>query len=161
MSDIDQLQSLTDECELFTLEGQVVDAKVVRVKDGDTILCCFSVFGMQPKKWCIRLLGIDACEVHTKDVTEKMHGLATSLLLENKISGKIVQLHFGPADKYGRLLATVMLNGENINEYVILNSPSVPYDGGHKNKNFNYNCESLEYGDCVRIVNEKIKISKK
>ena len=149
MSDI---IDLTDQCELFTLEKQVVDAKVVRVKDGDTILCCFSVFGMQPKKWCIRMLGYDSCEIHTKNEEEKLHGLASTLLLQNKILNKIVNLSFGPSDKYGRLLATVHLDGENINQYMINNSSSVAYGGKHKDKDFNYSCTNKDYLACMQKV---------
>lgn len=147
------LLDLTEECEFFTLNGQTIDAKVVRVKDGDTIICCFSVYGMQPKKWCVRLIGIDACEVHTRNSEEKTHGIATSLMLEDRILNEIVQLSFGPADKYGRWLATIHHQGENINEWLLKNTSVGAYIGGHKEKDFRYDCNDPTYLSCLQRAN--------
>jgi endonuclease YncB( thermonuclease family) len=158
------LENLTNDCELFSLEGKTLDAKVVEVKDGDTIMCCFSLNNMTPKKWCIRMHGYDSCEVHTKDKLEKLHGIATTLMLTDRILNKIVQITFGPADKYGRWLAIVRENEENINEWVLQNSPSVPYFGKHKEKNFDYNCISpiyLKYLSVSIHTQKNSKIEKK
>ena len=139
------LETSTDACEPFSLKGEILKAKVVRVKDGDTINVCFSLHGAPIRKWCVRMLGYDSCEIHTTDATEKVHGLATTLLLEEKILDKIVDIRFDQSDKYGRWLATVELNGENINEYMLANSPSVLYHGKTKTKDFRYDCESPAY----------------
>lgn len=155
------LVELTDDCELFTLDGQTIDAKVVRVKDGDTILCCFSVYGMQPKKWCVRLVGFDACEVHTQNKEEKTHGIATKLMLEDRILNEIVQLSFGPADKYGRWLATVHHKGESINSWLLKNSSVCPYLGGRKEKDFQYDCSDPTYLSCFHRATALMHSKKK
>ena len=128
------LTDLTDECPAFTLSGLKVLAKVVRVIDGDTIDCCFSSHGMKPTKWRLRMLGYDACETRTRDRVEKLHGIATTLMLKQKILDQIVQVEFKNADKFGRWLGTVYFNGVNINQWVLDNSPSVPYNGGTRKK---------------------------
>jgi endonuclease YncB( thermonuclease family) len=96
------------------------------------------------------MLGYDSCETHTKDLNEKMHGIATKMLLEDKILNKVVQLTFSAADKYGRWLATVTYNSENINEWIVQHSPSVAYCGKQKEKKFNYKCNSPLYTECLQ-----------
>jgi endonuclease YncB( thermonuclease family) len=144
-NDIIDLSALTSDCPEFTLAGMNVDAKVVRVKDGDTICCCLALPGMLPRQWTVRMLGYDSCEIHTRNLKEKLHGFATTLMLEEKILNKVLRVEFSNADKYGRWLATIYQDGVNINDWVIDNSPSVPYTGGKKNKDFDYECSSPEY----------------
>jgi len=139
------LMGLTVDCPKFTLAGLKVPAKVVSVKDGDTIEVCFSLNNMSPKKWSIRMLGYDSCEVHTRNLHEKLHGIATTLMLEERILNKIVEVQFEESDKYGRWLATIFYEGVDINQWVIDNSPSIPYTGGKKEKNFRYDCDSAVY----------------
>ena len=151
-----ELSDCTDDCPSFSLCGIKARAKVVRVKDGDTVSLCFSVNQSPIRKWCVRLLGYDSCEVHTRNQEEKLHGLATTLLLEEKMLNRIVDVQFGSADKYGRWLATVYLDGENVNEWVIANSPSVPYYGATKMRTFRYECASPIYQKHLQAAKRKM-----
>jgi endonuclease YncB( thermonuclease family) len=62
IDNFDNLQNLTDDIELFTLEGKTFQSKIVKVYDGDT---CFAVFYLnnQPVKFKIRMYGYDSPEL--------------------------------------------------------------------------------------------------
>lgn len=90
------------------------NAKVLRVIDGDTIDVeidvGFSIF----IKNRLRLEGIDAPETRTRDLVEKKEGLKAKQRLIELIEGKEVIIRTSKDEKYGRILATVYLDGVNI-----------------------------------------------
>ncbi|WP_169976127.1 thermonuclease family protein [Campylobacter sp. RM16191] len=86
-------------------------AKVVKVSDGDTI----SVLTEDKKQIRIRLYGIDAPEL------KQSFGRASKSFLSNKIAGKIVLINQNGKDRYSRILATVYLEDEDINAYMVDN----------------------------------------
>lgn len=90
------------------------NAKVLRVIDGDTIDVeidvGFSIF----IKNRLRLEGIDAPETRTRDLVEKKEGLKAKQRLIELIEGKEVIIRTTKDEKYGRILATVYLDGVNI-----------------------------------------------
>lgn len=102
---------------LFSLEGMTVLAKVVEIYDGDTFKAIFLLHNNIVKMTC-RVLGIDAPEMKppktlpNRDEHIRKAKLARQRLCElltdspenlddNK---KLIYLHFGKADKYGRWL---------------------------------------------------------
>ena len=123
---------------LFTLEKRVVKAKIVRVYDGDT---CFAVFKLNNDfvKFKIRMEGYDSPEIKPAlDISNrekvKKEAKQSKEALEKQILHKIVTLHCGKWDKYGRLLGTIYVDDEriNVNQYMINNGFGYTYDGGTK-----------------------------
>lgn len=116
----------------------LVWAKVVKVYDGDTLTAsCLGPNDSGPFLWSVRLSGIDSPEIRTRDEKEKEAALVCKKYLEGLVLNKIVVLKVLGAEKYGRILATVYVGGNDgryndVCELVLENTPSVAYDGGKK-----------------------------
>lgn len=112
----------------------VSEAKVIKCYDGDTITIAFK---LSKKKNVIyrlpvRLRGIDCPELRTKDPNEKECAELAKQMITDLVLGKIVKLQNRDMDKYGRLLADVIVGNTNISEVLILNRLAIAYDGGTK-----------------------------
>ena len=111
---------------------------VVKVYDGDTITIATKLPIVNDDtiyRCSVRLLGIDCPELrgpHT-DPSEKRISIEGRDALKERIFNKFVILHEVSIEKYGRLLAYVYFEGENMNEWMINEKWAVPYDGGTKN----------------------------
>ena len=97
------------------------EATVLRVIDGDTIECNVQLGFHVTVKEKFRLADIDAPEMNTSE------GRAAYAALLNKIQDLKVLLKSQKQDKYGRWLAEVFLEEENINQWLIENGYAVPY----------------------------------
>jgi len=115
----------------FSLDGFTTIAKVCKVYDGDTITTIFKYKG-EYNKWSIRIYGIDTPEIRTSNVEEKAAGIAARDFLQDRILNKIVRLECKEFDKYGRLLANVFFEDQNISETMIEQNMAKPYFGGKK-----------------------------
>lgn len=110
--------------------------KVIKVYDGDTI----TIASVLPNtvepiyRFSIRLNGIDTPEIKGKTQEERELAVHVRDELYKKIYGKIVYLKNVDNEKYGRILADVYLDDENINEWLISNEYAVRYDGGTKHR---------------------------
>jgi micrococcal nuclease len=116
-------------------------ANVIRVIDGDTIAVDIDLgFCFWLKNQTVRLLGIDAPELHSKDREEVKFGLRSkgcvikfcescnnSIILQTEIQDVIS----GNKEKFGRILALVKnpKTGEILNEELINSCNAVFYDG--------------------------------
>lgn len=116
------------------------DVTVDRVIDGDTIVISIpdlpEVFG---KKISVRLAGIDTPEMRGKCPSEK--GLANRAKdrVEGIImKGDIISLGNVKRDKYFRLLADVLVDGENVAATLVGEGLAVTYSGGKKRDWCNY-----------------------
>lgn len=91
-------------------------AVVDRVVDGDTICCTldlgFNIFIKEK----FRLAVINTPETSTPE------GKEVKKIVEDKLTGKAVVLKTEKQDKYGRWLATVILGGENVNQWLLDNN---------------------------------------
>jgi hypothetical protein len=87
------------------LENKILyeSAKIERVIDGDTVVI--------KDKISVRLLGINSPE------KGELYYLEAKEFLENEVFNKTVKLKFGKEryDKYGRILAYIFLDNENVN----------------------------------------------
>ncbi len=111
---------------MYSLDGINTLAKCVKVYDGDTVHLVFRPHsGLPVRRYKCRLIGYDSPEIKTGSAENKMKGKLAKDTLTDLIYNKIVTVHIGKYDKYGRLLVSIYLNGENINEYMI-------YNGGKK-----------------------------
>jgi len=138
----------------FSLSGLECYARVVKVYDGDTITVVMKVFG-DVYKFSVRISGIDACEMTSKNPEEKAKAIkarnrilqmlncidSVDKVLTNKdilhmlnIKVYIVKVKCFDFDKYGRLLADVFINEKNIGEVLLNDKLAYKYDGGTKLK---------------------------
>jgi endonuclease YncB( thermonuclease family)/methylphosphotriester-DNA--protein-cysteine methyltransferase len=83
----------------------VIEGKVVRVADGDTI----TVLDNQNKQHRIRFQGIDAPE------SKQAFGQKSKQSLSDLVFGKQVTVIYSKMDKYRRVVGKVMLDGKDVN----------------------------------------------
>lgn len=122
---------IDDEINELSLENLKINGKVVSVYDGDTVKIVFPFLG-QLFKWNCRLTGVDTPELRTRNELEKQHGYFVRDKLREKILNKVVEVECGDFDKYGRLLTTIYIENDNVNEWLIKNDYAFAYDGGTK-----------------------------
>ena len=119
---------------------------VTRVVDGDTVDADIDMGFNMFSKDRIRLMGLDTPESRTRNKHEKRHGLAAKARLKELIAGattipgkrgkKNVYLQTSKEGKgkFGRILGTLHVNGENLNEILIRENHARPYYGGSKDE---------------------------
>jgi len=102
-------------------------AKCISVYDGDTVTLAISLgFGVTMREK-IRLLGINTPEVRGP---EREKGLVSRDRLRELIDYKdvIIVTHKDKGGKFGRLLATIFLDGVNINQQLVDEGLAEVYD---------------------------------
>eukprot|EP01083_Nonionella_stella_P166540 557079_1 len=140
------LEDITfDDCKLFV--APIKYAKVVKVYDGDTVHIVAPLFDGVLSRFKVRLARIDAPELRTKDAWEKKAGYIVRDILNDKIGHQIVQITNVSYDKYGRILGDILLNEENINDWLLDIDWACPYSGkGDKLvKKTNWKAKVLKY----------------
>ena len=105
------------------------NAVVTRVIDGDTIDVVVDLGFRVDHRTRVRLFGIDTPETRTRDLEEKARGFKAKarlieLLERNQYQITLVSNEWG---KYGRALATIYVDGIDINQQLILENLAVPY----------------------------------
>jgi endonuclease YncB( thermonuclease family) len=152
------LENQTNNIPLFSLNGQVLDCKVVNVYDADTCKVVFRLAG-EFTKFTLRLNGIDAPEMRPSRSNKnrdqeiaaairarnRLVNLVTDCYISNDIiytkkelqklidtSKKIIQIKCYEFDKYGRLLAELFVGDNNINTQLIQEGCGYSYSGGTK-----------------------------
>lgn len=127
------------ECKMYF--PPVTDAFVLSVYDGDTITVAAQVHGdAEFYKFSIRLMGLDTPEIRSADPDVKNRAKFVRDQLRAKILRKHVKVKVvHEKEKYGRLLAFIVLGDENINEWMLANNYAKPYDGGKKSADVLYN----------------------
>jgi len=110
--------------------------KVTRVVDGDTIDVDLDLGFDIIYKCRVRLYGIDTPESRTRNKDEKVRGKLAAKFLQDAISnGKNVILQTQLKDskgKFGRVLASVVVDEININQQMVTNHLAVRYEGQNK-----------------------------
>lgn len=108
----------------------VVFAKVIRVIDGDTIVIGYILHGAYVSDH-LRLLGIQAEELHAQDPKVKMRAGVQKQILKNAIEGAVVNLLCsGVRDNFGRLLGVVCYKDfGNLSDYMIRVGGCRRYEG--------------------------------
>jgi micrococcal nuclease len=94
-------------------------AKVVKVYDGDTITVNIDLgFGIEMQEQKVRLLNINTPEIRGE---EREQGLISRDRLKERILDKevILKTYKDKKGKYGRWLAEVFIEEENLNEWLI------------------------------------------
>jgi micrococcal nuclease len=108
---------------------------VERVVDGDTIDVVIDLGFSCLYKSRVRLYGIDTPESRTRNKDEKARGKLAAKFLSDAVSPGGVILKTKLKDsrgKFGRVLATVWVDGKNINQSMIDNHHAAEYYGQSK-----------------------------
>ena len=94
-------------------------AKVLRVIDGDTMICEVDLGFSIKVTERIRLRGINTPEVRG---TEKRRGLEVKEIVKSIIEEKEITLQVYKKGKYGRYIADIIVDDQNLSEYLITNN---------------------------------------
>ncbi|AOM63491.1 nuclease [Heterosigma akashiwo virus 01] len=132
-----------DNLEFFSLNGLIVNCKVVDVYDGDTVTVVFRCDRCNDTyyKWRCRIMGIDTPEIRTKNSEEKRMGLYVRDRVRERILNNVFSMKCYKFDKYGRLLVDIYIddNDKTLSDWLIENDYALPYDGKTtKSKNYKY-----------------------
>ena len=111
--------------------------EVSRIVDGDTVDIVIDLGFSLTKKERVRLAGIETPECRTRDLEEKQMGLEAKAFLTRRLadgepSGLKVKTE--KDGKYGRMLGTIFVGSQNINEEMVYRGFAWEYDGGTKKK---------------------------
>ena len=107
---------------------------VIKVYDGDTITIASKLpFKESPMyRWSVRLNGIDTPEMKSKDPELKKIAIRAQEALSNLIMGKTIQLEKVATEKFGRVLADVIFEGNNLNDWLLEQKLAYEYQGSTK-----------------------------
>lgn len=114
-----------------------IPAAVLRVVDGDTLTVRARIWINQDLETSVRILGIDAPELHGACEAERSRAKAAREFLERRTENRIVVLHEITNDKYGgRVVARVITeSGEDLGALLLDQGLAHVYDGrGAKEK---------------------------
>ena len=130
--------------------------RFVDIYDADTLTCIVEVFPSLFQKITIRIIGIDACEMTSKNSDAKDYALRArnrviNFLTNNNIQVSnstkrsqirelldnniyLIYVKFLGQDKYGRTLGDVYLNenSESISNILLNEKMAIPYSGGKR-----------------------------
>lgn len=106
--------------------------KIIKVYDGDTYWIA-ARHNNSVYKFPIRLYGVDCDELKSKDERQKSNALAAKHYVEQLILNKIVDVEIiNRKEKFGRLLAKVIIGGQSLAELLIKQQLARAYFGGKK-----------------------------
>ncbi|MBC8294611.1 MAG: thermonuclease family protein [Pelagibacterales bacterium] len=106
-------------------------ARLNRIIDGDTVDVAIDLgFDIWINER-VRLAGIDAPEVRTKDKLEKAAGIEATAWLTTMFDKHevfvLATTEFNRTGKYGRTIGTIYLDDINVNELMIKEGHAIPY----------------------------------
>tara|TARA_B100000749_G_scaffold250951_1_gene216379 strand:+ start:219 stop:602 length:384 start_codon:yes stop_codon:yes gene_type:complete len=103
----------------------------VRNYDGDTMTV--NIPGVHPlfgNEIGIRVRGIDTLEIRVKYPFEKQKVKETKTLIEGILNrANEITLHDIEREKYFRIVASVIVDGQNLSDLLLAKKLAVPYDG--------------------------------
>jgi len=118
---------------------RVSQGLVIKVYDGDTITIAAKIPGDDTSyRFSVRLNGIDCREIKGKNDDEKELAQKGKKAMSDLVMGEVVQLEGVKLEKFGRLLATVMYNGHDLNQWMLDQHFALPYGGGTKEVDFDW-----------------------
>lgn len=111
-----------------------VEASLIRVVDGDTVLVSASPWPQQFITTYVRLRGINAPEMKSRCGAEREAAEGTRRALETLLADKNMQLEDISGDKYfGRVVARIRLSdGRDAAGVLLAQGLAEAYDGGRK-----------------------------
>ncbi len=101
-------------------------AKVISVYDGDTITAMVDLGFYHFQQMKFRLYGIDTPELRGED---REKGLAVRDIVREMILDKEVTINSykDKQEKYGRYLANIVIDGLDLNQWLVQNGHAKPY----------------------------------
>ena len=101
-------------------------AKILDVYDGDTVTALVDLGFLHYQEMKLRLYGIDTPEVRG---VEKIEGKKVRDIVREMIIGKEVEIitYKDKQGKYGRYLANIILDGVDINLWLVANGHATVY----------------------------------
>lgn len=101
-------------------------AHIKAVYDGDTVTAVVDLGFLHYQEMKLRLYGIDTPELRG---SEREEGLKVRDIVRELILDKEVEIHSykDKQGKYGRYLATIIVDGININQWLVDNGHAEPY----------------------------------
>lgn len=111
-----------------------VEAEVLRVLDGDTLVAVAHVWPGQSVRISVRIRGIDAPEIHSRCARERAAaGRARDMLAGLVARGRVALTNIGGGKYYGRVLADVATPDRADVAALLLDAGLVrPYQGGRR-----------------------------
>ena len=103
-----------------------------RIVDGDTVDLWINLGFSTFVKKRVRLMGINAPESRTRDLEEKKLGLAAKARLAQLLEGGKCDLDSHELGKYGRVLGTLWVDGDDLNQRLVDEGHATPYFGGKR-----------------------------
>jgi len=112
----------------------VLVSKICRVYDGDTFYADIDSFpSILGKNIGIRIAGIDAPEIRTKNIEEKRLAKEARDIIEYFLtSAERIELKNLRRGKYFRIIADVYADGRNLAQVLLNAGLAHPYNGGTK-----------------------------
>lgn len=101
-------------------------AEIIAVYDGDTVTAKVDLGFLHFQIMKLRLYGIDTPELRGP---EREQGLVVRDIVREMILDKEVEIHSykDKQGKFGRYLATIIIDGVNLNQWLIDNGHAQPY----------------------------------
>lgn len=134
-------------------------AKVVDVYDGDTLTLAAFIEN-KPYRFRCRLAKIDAPELRPNGslssaeyTAELKLAVLSKMALTNMALGNIVTLYDVKTEKWGRILADLVVDGttETLSDRMLKCRMAIPYDGGKKD---DYSWKNHKYPNQFRWLND-------
>ena len=107
---------------------------VIAVTDGDTFKVRCPIWPDVVTEAPLRVRGIDTPEKghRAKCENERIAATSATAYAKTRLEGKTVVVKSLDKDKYGRLLADVVIDGESWADAMVRQKHAIPYDGGTK-----------------------------
>lgn len=121
--------------ESFRIDGPV-QATLIRVIDGDTILVDANPWPQQIIRVSVRLRGIDAPERRSRCAGEREAAERARLALETTLGGRetLMLSQIAGGKYFGRILAAVEADGRDLSTLMLSAGVVSPYRGGKRQK---------------------------
>ncbi len=113
---------------------RLTGGRVIKCYDGDTITIAAYLPYKESElyKFSVRVNGIDCPEIKGKTPSEKTCAQIAKTAVEGKILHKMVRLENVSTEKYGRLLADVIIDDCSIGPWLVEQRLAVQYEGKTK-----------------------------
>ena len=112
-------------CLSWATQAETFDAYVIAVIDGDTVLVL-----RDNQRLKLRLADIDAPE------KAQPYGRQSTEYLKSRVNKKVVQVESRALDQYGRTVATIKLDGADINQEQVRQGMAWEYSFHHRDQTF-------------------------
>jgi len=108
----------------------IYKARITNVVDGDTVDAEVDLGFTVSVHVRFRLYGIDTPELNSKILEVREQAKQAKQFVVDRILNQDVIIETFKTDKYGRWLAKIAIDGQEINQLLVDNDLAIPYYGG-------------------------------